>query len=220
MAAKRGTNTREYKLVRSNFGDITSGIIADLVPFATKAFEKTLIGDTALSDAKNTSKPEYDRASTLLQRLLQRIELDAAAFDTVLSISQSMPSLGQVTRILQGEQPPQEATTNGSSQASGSGISASVASRLQERPSNADALKALLSIADKWEQIGTLLGVPSGRLDGIHNWTRRDADALLKMIAEWLKMPGATWKALLDSVKAIDPLKATEIERDFICNSQ
>ena len=88
-------------------------------------------------------------------------------------------------------------------------------SKLDERPTIATALKALLSTADEWKMIGALLEVETADLNSIQKNTAKDNDALLEMITEWLKMPGATWKSLIEAVKVVNKQKAMEIEQNL-----
>ena len=83
------------------------------------------------------------------------------------------------------------------------------------RPSHGEVLSALLPIANEWKTIGTLLGLPPGKLDSIQKESHTEHGRLCGMITEWLKNPGADWEELLVAVKKIDPWRASEIEDEF-----
>ena len=68
--------------------------------------------------------------------------------------------------------------TGGDSSGEDSG-KASGQAKLTERPSNKDAF---LAIANKWKTIGTLLDLPSGKLDSIQAESHRDNDRMCEMI--------------------------------------
>ena len=206
MAERKGTSTPEYEQFLKNLPDLSKGIESDVVDIAVKALAQKLISSNNLSEAKNPTKTEYDRASSLNQLFLRRIELDAEDFYTILGIFQSIPALKTVCKILQIGQ------ASGASNGACSGPSTS---KLDQKPSSADALKALLSIPDKWKLIGTVLDIPEGKLNGIRNRTFTDVDALLEMINEWLKIPGATWRGLIEAVRMFDGQKAIEIEKSL-----
>lgn len=211
----RGTTTPEYRALHSNFADVCNGISPDLTAFATRAFSAKLIGDEAFSQAKNPHNAEFGRASTLLHHLLLRVELNSADFDTILTILQDMPSQGEVVRMLQ-QSLQANAASSGLPQANGASNSpatSSSSSKFDERPSHA---VALLPIADKWKQIGTLLGVLPGKLNGIHQRTVDDGTAMLEMIGAWLSMTSASWRGLLDAVRLVDQKRAEEIEKEFL----
>ena len=222
MAARKGTSTPEYELFRKNLADLSTGITPNVIEIAIQALAQNLISDNNLSEAKNPTKTPYDRASGLNQLFLSRIELDAEDFYTILGIFQSIPALKTVCKILQIGQA--SGASNGASNGAHGGPSASSAkktavsappSKLDQRPSSKEAFKALLSIQDKWKPIGTLLEVPDGKLNGIENRTTTDMNALLEMINEWLKIPGATWRGLIEAVRSIDEQKAIEIEKSL-----
>ena len=207
MAARKGTSTPEYELFRKNLADLSRGITPNVIEIAIQALAQNLISDNNLFEAKNPTKTPYDKASGLNQLFLRRIELDAEDFYTILGIFKSIPALKTVCKILQNEQA--SVASNGAR----SGPSASVSAKLDQRPTSKDALRALLSIPDKWKLIGTFLDVPVGKLNAIENRTTTHANALLEMINEWLEIPGATWRGLIEAVKIVDKQKAIDIEK-------
>ena len=87
--------------------------------------------------------------------------------------------------------------------------------KLVEKPSNRDALLALLPIANEWKTIGILLKLPPGRLDSIENENNKDNDRLREMVAEWLKTLDATWGYLIAAVKPMNKARASEIEKEW-----
>ena len=90
---------------------------------------------------------------------------------------------------------------------------ASRSSKLKEKPSNKDAFLALKPIANKWKTIGTLLELPSGKLDSIQAESHRDNDRMREMVVEWLKTLDATWEDLITAVKEVDEARALQIKK-------
>ena len=218
MAARKGTSTPEYELFRKNLADLSRGITPNVIEIAIQALAQNLISDNNLFEAKNPTKTPYDKASGLNQLFLSRIELDAEDFYAILGIFKSIPALKTVCKILQNEQA--SVASNGARKGPSASSEKKTAvsappSKLDQRPTSKEAFKALLSIQDKWKPIGTLLEVPDGKLNGIENRTTTDMNALLEMINEWLKIPGATWRGLIEAVRSIDEQKAIEIEKSL-----
>ena len=91
----------------------------------------------------------------------------------------------------------------------------SVPSKLSEKPSNRDALLALLPIANEWKTIGILLKLSPGRLDSIEKENNKDNDRLREMVAEWLKTLDATWGYLIAAVNPVNKARASEIEKEW-----
>ena len=95
-----GTCTPEYIAFRKNFSKLTEGILQAVPQVAAKAFDHSLITSENLSDAKNESKREYDRALGLLQILHNKIQSDEKVFGTIFNILSSMPELDHLKELL------------------------------------------------------------------------------------------------------------------------
>lgn len=85
-----------------------------------------------------------------------------------------------------------------------------------ERPTHAEALRALIPVSEKWKVIGTLLELMPGKLDSIESQYYNDTDRMMGMVREWLKTLSANWGSLIDAVELVDSQKAFEIERDCL----
>ena len=87
---------------------------------------------------------------------------------------------------------------------------------LKDTPSSKYAFLALKPIANKWKTIGTLLDLPSGKLDSIQVESHWDDDRMREMVDEWLKTLDATWEDLIAAVKVVNETRASEIEHEYI----
>lgn len=85
-----------------------------------------------------------------------------------------------------------------------------------ERPTNAEALRALIPVSEKWKVIGTLLELMPGKLDSIESQYYNDTDRMMGVVRVWLTTLSANWGGLIDAVELVDSQKAFEIERDFL----
>ena len=200
-----GQNTAEYQRFKSNFETLCKGISQDVEGVAVKAFQNNLLGTSNVADAKNDrAKNAHDRASDLAILLLTRIEVRRGDFYVILDILKSIPTLGHLVRLLQGNDQPKPQPNP-----------PQVASKLAERPSTKEALTALFPVADKWKLIGTFLDIPKADLNGIEKKPGNDQDRLLEMVNTWLTSLDATWDALIEAVKMVDENNAAEIKREL-----
>lgn len=85
-----------------------------------------------------------------------------------------------------------------------------------ERPTNAEAFRALISVSEKWKVIGTLLELMPGKLDSIESQYHNDTERMMGVVQVWLTTLSANWGSLIDAVELVDSQKAFEIERDFL----
>ena len=83
--------------------------------------------------------------------------------------------------------------------------------KLSEKPSTKAALKALQTIANRWEHLGVMFEVPSGRLGSLRTECHKDVDRLLQVINIWLaSVRDVTWKALVKAVEDVGELAVAE----------
>ena len=76
----------------------------------------------------------------------------------------------------------------------------------------------MLPISNKWRDIGTMIGLPNGVLEGIKA-DESDMDGRLRaMLTEWLKYvnPPPTWSQLANAVEPFDKAKAEELRNSCI----
>ena len=87
-----------------------------------------------------------------------------------------------------------------------------------ERPKLRKVFKKLLPVSREWRNIGTLLELPSGILDGIAADEADMNSRLRAMLTEWLKQvsPPPTWTQLADAVEPFDKAKAEELRNSCI----
>ena len=214
-----GANTPEYIHFQKNSPKLIEGLAANaLTEFAVRAFQKNLIDPNNRDKASNEHNPAYDRAARLISVLHSKIKLKKDKYYEIVDIFLSIPALKDLAALLQPE----------SSQASGSIISSierplavpfeapPSSSKLKERPSNANALKALLPVKDQWKNIGQLLGLTPATLNDIEQTNITAMDRLREMVNEWLKGISVNWQQLIDAVKDIDSNAAQNIEKKFI----
>ena len=215
-ARDRGTNTPEYQLFQSNYSAISKAIAQDVEDVAAKALEKKILSAQNLASAKITEKTVFKRASDLALILLGRIEQRAGDFYVILDIMKSIETVSHLVEFLE----PGQASGQASRQVSRldsrpvSG-KADLPSKLAERPSNRDALLALLPIANEWKTIGTLLNLSPGSLGSIEKESTKERDRMREMVAEWLTTLDATWGDLIKAVKSVNQTKASEIEKEY-----
>ena len=77
------------------------------------------------------------------------------------------------------------------------------------------AFRQLLSLASKWQNIGTLLELDTGALNTIeYNERGKAIDCLRKMLSMWMKQtdPPPSWLSLANAVEPFDPSKAQQIQ--------
>ena len=87
-----------------------------------------------------------------------------------------------------------------------------------ERPKLSKVFRKLLPVSKEWRNIGTLLDLPSGILDGIAADEADMNSRLRAMLTEWLKQvnPPPTWSQLADVVEPFDKIKAEELRNSCI----
>ena len=86
-------------------------------------------------------------------------------------------------------------------------------------PDLKDLFKELYNTADKWEDIGILLGIQPGRLDAIKMSESKAQSCLREMLKIWLKnvSPPPLWSAIADAVESLgDQELATRLRRKYI----
>ena len=81
----------ECEIFRENIYDISTGISADIMEFATKAMAKNLIGPDKLKETLDSSKTA-ETATRLLVDILPKIERNKSEFYKIRDILQSMPA--------------------------------------------------------------------------------------------------------------------------------
>ena len=81
------------------------------------------------------------------------------------------------------------------------------------------AFRRLLPLADKWQNIGTLLGVRQGKLRSIKRDEQEADNCLREMLDTWLKQtdPLPTWSVLAEVVEHFDPKTADEMRKISNC---
>ena len=85
-----------------------------------------------------------------------------------------------------------------------------------DEPTLRDIFRILYPIAHKWDDIGTLLDIPTNELSII----KRDSDGvhacLREMIAFWLNSETPpTWQSLAEAVRVVDHKTASEITKTY-----
>lgn len=82
-----------------------------------------------------------------------------------------------------------------------------------ETPELRDALRKLLPLAERWNNIGVFLGINDGTLTTIKHNERQADDCLREMLSVWLRSvsPPPTWSNLADAIEPYDPARAKEI---------
>ena len=206
---KGGARTPEYEAFRRNFSALTEGILPALRQVATKALDLSIISIYNLSAVRNEYRSPYDRSMELLQIFLGKIELDKEFFYKIVDIFSNIPEMNHLAELLQTQVSKPEATICPSSK-----NEATTDPKLYERPNHGAVFQALYSIADKWKSIGTLLGLPPGKLSCIEADYSKSVDRMREMVSAWLNGTSANWKMLIDAVKRVDSERASAIEGD------
>lgn len=87
-----------------------------------------------------------------------------------------------------------------------------------EKPKLSKVFRKLLPISKHWKNIGTLLDLPSGTLEGLAVDEPDVQSQLRAMLNEWLKQvnPPPTWSQLADAVEPFDKAKAGELRDSCI----
>ena len=211
------TTTREYKLFHKNFDRLCVEVGQALPVVANKAFQKKLISSGNVEKANMIHLTEYERSSALVMLLLKRIEGNTKDFYTILDIFKEISVMEGAVKLLD----PQHQAGTASAAASSSPATATstqdgISQKLLERPSVKQAYVALIPVADRWRQIGTMLDLPSVTLASINNEHHSDKDKLLALVNAWLtQIDNVTWKALIEAVAIENSKVAAEIERKY-----
>ena len=95
-----GSDTPEHGIFQKNLYNISKGILPELVEFASKAVERSLLAPDKLDEILKSSKT-IETALKLAVILLHRIEQNSSEFYEILEILQSMPTLAPVVNMLQ-----------------------------------------------------------------------------------------------------------------------
>ena len=235
---------KEYHVFQKHHHDLCASISNNVKSFAYIAQEKGLISGADARRVMDMLSSDYVKASELLSTLDLRIFDSRANYSKFLDILERMPTMSHFLDLLDPEQAsrhinqtaswktaagkhfredfeedfqahgqaPGQSDSQAHGQASGQ---AGSPSQLKMKPSLRDAFSALLPINEWKTIIGTLLGLPHGLLDSIHNSFNNDRDRLREMVSEWLKTLDATWKALIEAVKNVNQARASEIEKEW-----
>ena len=95
-----GSDTPEHEIFRKNLNNISKGILPELVEFASKAVERSLLAPDKLDEILKSPKT-IETVLKLTLILLQRIKQNNSEFYEILEILQSMPTLTPVVNMLQ-----------------------------------------------------------------------------------------------------------------------
>ena len=87
------TNCYKYEALQTRFDRLVTAVKADVGVVARKAFSAKLISANNLSAAGNLTRDEDDRASALLQQILNKVEENSSNFDTFVAILKAVPVL-------------------------------------------------------------------------------------------------------------------------------
>ena len=87
----------------------------------------------------------------------------------------------------------------------------------QDEPTLSETFRILFPIAHEWENIGTLLALPSNQLSNIKNDNDGVQNCLREMVKLWLKQVTIrpTWQSLEDAVSFIDQRVALKISETY-----
>ena len=83
----------EYHVVRDSFDRLVDAVKPVVNEVAVKVFTKVLISTDIKNCVENSRESEYNRASRLLDQILNKIKENAAHFDTFIAILQDIPVL-------------------------------------------------------------------------------------------------------------------------------
>ena len=97
-----GSDIPEYEIFQKNLHSISKGILPELVEFASKAVERSLLAPDKLDEILKSPKT-IETALKLTLILLQRIEQNSSEFYEILEILKSMPTLAPVVNMLQSQ---------------------------------------------------------------------------------------------------------------------
>jgi two-component SAPR family response regulator len=96
-----GLDTPRYKVVRGHFYPLVLHFEQDLTKIAAKLFEKKLITATSCGEASNANQPSFDRSSTLMMKVLKKIEIDESLYDIFYSVLRELGELVSITNALE-----------------------------------------------------------------------------------------------------------------------
>ena len=185
---------------------------------ATKAWSKGIIGAELYG---NTTLSPRDKVANIIVGVSSRVKTDQTAFDKFIKILNSDSSLEHLAeKLLERSsfylEHQQSCGTSGAREPSSNG-------EIPVTPSLKDLLKELNKVASKWENIGIMLDVDSGRLENIkHNNSKSCEECLREMLKEWLKQshPAPSWKAMVEALDDVEePKLAAELKEKY-CNEQ
>lgn len=94
---------RALKILRRNFSDLCEDVSHVLPEFANKVFEKDLISQSNCREAQNSTKDVYERSSTLLHLLLERMKRNPCKFSLFLEILKTFPTMKHSVETLEME---------------------------------------------------------------------------------------------------------------------
>ena len=158
-----------------------------------------------LSDHNTTLAPR-ERAAQIIMAVSSRVRTDKGAFDKFIEILKSDSSLEYLADKLL-----EKVRTYLSQQGS--------TGHQQGPPALKDLMKELNKVASKWENLGVMLGIDSGKLDTVKaDHTRSCEDCLREMFKIWFKTvdPAPTWSALAEALEVLgEPKLAKELMEKY-----
>lgn len=104
MAEKRlscGPGTARYKVVQGHFYPLVLNFEQVLTQLAAKLFEKSLINEVMLNRASNPNQPAFERASSLLKRILKNIERNQMVYDAFVLVLREISELKDIASELE-----------------------------------------------------------------------------------------------------------------------
>ena len=167
---------------------------------ATKAWSRGLIGDELYH---NTTLSPRERAAQIIMAVSSRVRTDKGAFDKILKCDSSLKYLAD--KLLE------KVRTLDMSQQGSTGHQLGP-------PALKDLLKELNKVASKWENLGIMLGIDSGKLDTVKADHARSCDCVKLMFKIWLKTvdPTPTWSALAEALEVLgEPKLAKELTQKY-----
>ena len=90
-------------------------------------------------------------------------------------------------------------------------INGSICYYVGDPPDLKTVFRELLSLADDWLSIGTLLDVPDEILRRIKNEETKTTNCLREMLSHWLKQCNPTWMNVIDAIKPFNKNIADKI---------